>query len=140
MRPGSLKLDSRIRAISVPKMRPPSAAKPVRVSVNVMPSRNKYGSERRMTSKSRLPSMGALFPRDVAGDRQPALEQAHAGDDDEVDQKIQHGRGGEGLEHLEREFLHRARLAGQFDQTDSDRDRRVFDGIEKFGSERRHDD
>ena len=83
---------------------------------------------------------GAHFPDDVAGDRHRALEEAHAGDDDDIDQQIQHGRGGEGLEHLKRKFLHRARLAGQLDQADGDGDRRVLDGVEEFRRQRRQDD
>ena len=54
--------------------------------------------------------------------------------------EIHHGRGGEGLEHLERELLHRARLAGQFDQADGDRDGGILDGVEKLRSQRRQDD
>src|ERR1700731_4057117 len=107
MRPSSLRPDSRISAINVPKIRPPSADKPVSVSVKVMPSKKRYPSERRMTSKSKLANMGLLLARDVAGDRQSALEEAHRGDDDDVGQEIQHRRAGESFEHLKRELLHR---------------------------------
>src|SRR5882757_10736053 len=128
MRPSSLKPDNRINAISVPKIRPPSAERPVSVSVNVMPSKNRYPSERRMTSKSKLANMGAgSLPRDIAGDRQAALEEAHGDDDDDIDQQIQHRCGGEGLEHLKGKFLHRTRLAGEFDEADGDRHRRILD-------------
>src|SRR5271169_671397 len=121
MRPSSGRPDSRISAISVPKIRPPNAESPVSVSVNVMPSKNRYASERRMTSKSKLANIGGSLPRYVAGDRDRALEEAHRDDDDDIDEEIQHGRGGKGLEYLKREFLHRPRLAGQFNQTDGDR-------------------
>src|SRR5258707_3407653 len=98
MRPSSLNPDSRIRAINVPKIRPPSAPRPVSVSVNVMPSKNRYPSERRMTSKSKLANMGAgSLPRNIAGDRQAALDEAHGDDDDDIDQQIQHRCGGERL-------------------------------------------
>src|SRR5450631_3552832 len=121
MRPSSFMPDSRISASSVPKIRPPREASPVSVSVNVMPSKNRYPSERRMTSKSKVANIGGSFPRrDVAGNSDRALEEAHRGDDDDIDQKIKHGRGGEGLKHLEGELLHGARLAGQFDQADGD--------------------
>src|SRR3569832_2504656 len=92
-----------------------------------------------MTSKSKLLNM-VLFPRDVAGDRDVALEEAHCGHDDGVDEEIEKSSGGEGLEHLEREFLHRARLSGQFEQADGDRDRRVLDGVEELGGQWRQDD
>ncbi len=63
MRPNSLKPDNRINAISVPKIRPPSAESPVSVSVKVIPSKNRYASERRMTSKSKLANISAAhFP------------------------------------------------------------------------------
>src|SRR5665647_1125002 len=52
------------------------------------------------------------LPGNVARDRQPAFEEAHRGDDDDIDQQIQHGRRSERLEHLKREFLHRPRFAG----------------------------
>src|ERR1700722_7506161 len=140
MRPSTLKPDNRISAISVPKTRPPSAAKPVSVSVNVMPSKNRYASERRMTSKSKLANMGALLPGNVAGNRQSALQESHGDDDDDVDQEIQHRRGGEGFEHLKGKLLHRPRLAGQFDQADGDGHRGILDGAEEFRRQRRHDD
>src|SRR5216684_1518641 len=128
MRPSSLNPDSRIRAINVPKIRPPSAPRPVSVSVNVMPSKNRYPSERRMTSKSKLANMRGSLPGNVASN-----------DDDDIDQEIQHRRRREGLEHLKGKFLHRPRLGGQFDQADGEGHRRILDGREKFGSERRHD-
>src|SRR6266436_6277381 len=140
MRPSSLNPDSRIRAISVPKIRPPSAPRPVSVSVNVMPSKNRYPSERRMTSKSKLANMRVSLPGNVAGDREPALEEAHGDNDHDIDQEIQHRRGGKGFEHMKGKFLHGTRLAGQFDQADRDRHSGVLDGREKFRSERRHDD
>ena len=63
MRPSSFRPDNRISAISVPKIRPPNAARAVSVSVNVMPSKNRYPSERRITSKSKMVNIGAAhFP------------------------------------------------------------------------------
>jgi hypothetical protein len=56
-----LKLDRRIIASSVPKMMPPVIAISVSVTVNTIPSRNRYQSERSMTSKSKPASM--LVPR-----------------------------------------------------------------------------
>src|SRR5260370_6173435 len=120
MRPSSLKPDSRINAISVPKIRPPSAESPVSVSVKVMPSKKRYPSERRMTSKSKLANIGVLFPGDVTGDRHASLEEAHRGDHDDIDQKIQHRRGREGLEHLKGKILHPPGFRGQFDQADGE--------------------
>ena len=55
-----VKLDSRIIAIKVPKIRPPSAESAVSVTVNVIPSINRYPRDRRMTSKSKLLNMGAI--------------------------------------------------------------------------------
>src|SRR5258705_6759908 len=121
MRPSHLNPDSRIKARRVPNISPPNAARPVSVSVNVMPSMNRYPSERRITSKSKLANMGALFPGDVAGDRQPALEEAHGDDDHDIDQQIEHRRGGESFEYLKREFLHRPPPAGPFEQADRHR-------------------
>src|SRR6185312_16970761 len=97
------------------------------------------GSARRITSKSKLTNI-ALFPRDVAGDRDAALEEAHAGDDDGIDQEVEKRRGGESLEHLERKLLHRARLTGQLEQADRDGDRGVLDGVEEVRRQRRQDD
>src|SRR6202043_1545153 len=104
------------RSISVPKISPPSAESPVSVSVNVMPSKNRYPSERPMTSKSKLANIAALLPRDIAGNRDRALKEAHSGNDDDVDQEIQHGRRGKRFEHLKRKFLHRAGFRRQFNQ------------------------
>src|SRR5476649_2381231 len=131
MRPSSLNPDSRISASSVPKISPPTDASPVSVSVNVMPSKNRYPSERRMTSKSKLANIGGSLPRNVAGDRDRALKEAHGDDDDDIDQEVEQGRGREGLKHLEGKLLHRARLAGQFDQADGDGHRSVLDGGKK---------
>src|ERR1700741_567007 len=99
----------------VPNTSPPSAPSPVSVSVNVMPSRNKYPNERRMTSKSKLANM-ALLPRYVAGDRHRSLQEAHADDNHDIDQEVQQCCTRERLEHLKRKLLHRPGLAGQFDQ------------------------
>src|SRR5258708_34261792 len=117
MRPSRVKPDSRINAISVPKIRPPSAERPVSVSVNVMPSKNRYPSERRMTSKSKLANMGAgSLPRDIARDRQAALEEAHGDDHDDIDQQIQHRCGGEGPANPKGKILHPPGLARRLQQ------------------------
>src|ERR1700709_641680 len=141
MRLSNLRPDSRISAINVPNTSPPTAESAVSVSVNVMPSRNRYPSERRITSKSKVLNIRRLsLPGDVAGNGDPAFEEAHGGHDDNVDKKIQHRRRREGFEHLERKFLHGAGFAGQFDQSDGNGDRRVLDGREKFRRQRRQDD
>ena len=41
-------------------MTPPVVANAVKVSVKVMPSRNRYGSERMMTSKSKFENIDRL--------------------------------------------------------------------------------
>src|SRR5258708_32819375 len=98
MRPSSLNPDSRISAINVPKIRPPSAPRPVSVSVNVMPSKNRYPSERRMTSKSKLANMRGSLPGDVARNREPARKEAPGHADDDVDQSAQPRRRRAGME------------------------------------------
>src|ERR1700712_1693302 len=107
MRLSNLRPDSRISAINVPNTSPPTAESAVSVSVNVMPSRNKYPSERRMTSKSKGLNIRSSLPGNVAGNGDPAFKEAHGSHDDDVDEQIQHRRRREGFEHLERKFLHR---------------------------------
>src|ERR1700730_2419303 len=105
MRPSSFNPDSRIRAINVPKIRPPSAPRPVSVSVNVMPSKNRYPSERRVTSKAKLANMRVSLAGNVARKREHAFKEAKCNDDDDIDQEIQHRRRREGLERLKGKFL-----------------------------------
>src|SRR4029079_14420580 len=141
MRLSNLKPDSRISASKVPNTRPPTAESAVSVRVKVMPSTNRYPSDRRMTSKSKLLNIGCpLLPGNVAGDGHLAFEKTHADHDDDIDEEIQHRCGREGLEHLKRKLLHGARLAGQLDQADGDGDRGVLDRAEKLGRQRRQDD
>src|SRR3954452_8318432 len=132
MRPSNLEPDNRISAIKVPKTSPPTAESAVSVSVNVMPSINRYPSERRMTSKSKVLNIRSSLPGNVAGNRDPAFEQAHGGHDDDVDEEIQYRCRREGFEHLKRKLLHGAGFAGQLDQSDGDGDRCVLDGREKL--------
>ena len=75
-----------------------------------------------------------------AGHRHPALDLAHGEGHDDVDDDVDDGRGGEGLEHLEREFLHGARARGELHQPDGERDRAVLDDVEKLRGQRRQDD
>src|SRR3954463_10040418 len=105
MRPSSLKPDNRISASRGPNTSPPTAESAVSVSVNVMPSRNRYPSERRMTSKSKGLNIRSSLPEIVAGNDDPTFKEAHASHDDEVDDQIQHRGRREGFEHLERKFL-----------------------------------
>src|SRR3979409_1062717 len=141
MRPSNFRPDNRISAIRVPNTSPPTAESAVSVSVNVIPSRNRYPSDRLITSKSKLLNIRSLsLPGNVAGNGDPTFEKAHSGHDDDVDEQIQYRRGREGFEHLERKFLHRAGFAGQFDQSDGNGNRCVLDGAEKFGRQRRQDD
>src|SRR3954464_3458049 len=133
MRPSSLKPDNRISASKVPNTSPPTAESAVSVRVKVMPSRNRYGSERRMTSKSKLLNIRRpSLPGNVAGNGHLAFEKSHADHDDDVDEEIQHRCGRKGLEHLKRKLLHGARLTGQLDQADGDGDRGVLDRAEKL--------
>src|SRR3954471_8667385 len=91
IQPSNLNPDSRINAISVPKVSAPTTESAVSVSVNVMPSKNRYPSERRMTSKSKFENIGGSLPADIAGNRYRAFQEAHRDDDDDVDQEIKHG-------------------------------------------------
>src|SRR3989304_7442253 len=99
--------ESRIIASSVPQIMPKKVAIAVNVSVKVMPSRKRYGSERMMTSKSKLlniaqpqsASFWNLRPK-IAGNGHAALERPHSGGDDDVDDDVDDGRGGERLEYL----------------------------------------
>src|SRR3954463_10737663 len=98
MRPSSLKPDNRISASRGPNTSPPTAESAVSVRVNVMPSRNRYPSERRITSKSKLLNIRwPSLPGNVAGNGHLAFEEAHADHDHHVDEEIQHCRSGEGL-------------------------------------------
>src|SRR5262245_51751963 len=131
--------ESRAIANRVPITMPPAVAIKVSMMVKRMPSRNRYGSERMMTSQSKLanlvpPSMrrSRLAHADEAGHRDTPLEPAHAGDDDNVDDDVDQGGTGEGLEHLEGKFRHRACRGGELDQADGQRHRGILDDVEKF--------
>ena len=56
-------LESRIIASSVPKTMPPAVASRVSMMVKLMPSKNRYGSERTMTSQSILENIVRLSVR-----------------------------------------------------------------------------
>src|SRR4051794_35471468 len=99
--------ESRIRARIVPQTRPSVAAIAVSVTVNVMPSMNKYDSERMMTSKSKLlntvqpPSrsrLPSLAQRDafcarpeIPGNGDGAFKPAHALGYENVDDDVDDG-------------------------------------------------
>ena len=92
-------LDSRIIASSVPKTMPPVIASTVSVSVKLMPSLNRYGSERSMTSKSNWQNIvrpqcaAAGWPQPMKpGTRDAPLEPAHAEHHDDVDEEVDHRR------------------------------------------------
>src|SRR6188474_381011 len=139
--------ESRASASSVPITTPPPVAIKVSMMVKRMPSRNRYGSERMMTSQSKLANIVLPSMRrrrwahaDEAGHSDAPLEPAHAADDDDVDDDVDQGSTGEGLEHLEGKFRHRARRGGELDQADGQSHRGVLDDVEKFRAQRRQDD
>src|SRR4029079_16170531 len=106
-------------ASNVPMTIPPVVAIKVSMMVNRIPSRNRYGSERMMTSQSKLAkivvsSMGRRrrAQTDEAGHRDARCEPAHAGDHDNVDDDVDQRGAGEGLEHLEGKLRHRTRRRG----------------------------
>ncbi|KAG0778530.1 hypothetical protein G6F22_011178 [Rhizopus arrhizus] len=77
---------------------------------------------------------------DQPGNRDMAFKQAHAQHDNAVDDQVDHRRGGERLEDVEAEFLHGARLAGQLQQADGQRHRRILDGAHELRRQgRQHD-
>src|SRR5512134_3060731 len=130
-------LESRIIASSVPRMMPPVIASTVSVTVKVMPSLKRYPAERAMTSQSKPVNMlvarlGRTPGRDQPGHRDLPLEPAHAEHDDDVHQDVDDRRGGERLEHLEAELLHRARARGELHQADGQRNRRVLDDVQEL--------
>src|SRR4029078_1045229 len=131
--------DSRASASSVPITMPPPVAIKVSMMVKRMPSRNRYGSERMMTSQSKLanivpPSMRRCrwAHADEARHRDAPLEPAHAADDDDVDDDVDQSRAGEGLEYLEGKFRHRARRGGELDQSYGQRHRGILDDVQKL--------
>src|SRR6185503_8279710 len=139
-------LESRASASSVPITRPPPVAIKVSMIVKRMPSRNRYGSERMMTSQSKLanivlPSMRRCrrAHADKAGHRDTPLEPPHAGDDDDVNDNVDDGRAGERLEHLEGKFRHRTRCSRELDEADRQGHRGILDDVEKFRAQRRQD-
>src|SRR5437764_11944189 len=120
--------ESRIIANSVPKMMPAEVARAVSISVNFIPSRKRYGSERTMTSKSKFANIVSPSMRrnrglgtDQAGNRQVLLDVTHADGDDDVDHDVNERRGGERLKGLERELRHLASAGGQLHESDSQR-------------------
>src|ERR1041385_4671252 len=134
-------------ASNVPMTMPPVVAIKVSMMVNRIPSRNRYGSERMMTSQSKLANIVPASMRrrrrtqaDEAGHRDAPFEPAHAGDDDDVNDDVNQGRAGEGLEHLEGKFRHRTRGRGKLDETNGQRDGGILDDVEKFRAQRWQDD
>src|SRR5262245_39245875 len=106
--------ESRAIANRVPITMPPAVAIKVSIMVKRMPSRNRYGSERMMTSQSKLanivpPSMrrSRLAHADEAGHRDTPLEPAHAGDDDDVDDGVDLGGPGDINKKMEGKFRQR---------------------------------
>src|SRR5436190_4139769 len=115
--------DSRISASSVPKMMPPVMDSNVSVTVKVIPSRKRYPAERWMTSQSNpapmsVPRHGGAADGDQPRHANARFQPTHEHDDDEVGEEIQHRRRGEGLEHVERHFLHGARAPGELEEPD----------------------
>src|SRR5688572_15039535 len=98
-------LDSRISASSVPKIVPPVIASSVSVTVKVMPSRKRYGADRRMTSQSNpesirypagsVPGLRHADGGEEPGDPHPALQRAHDDDHHEVGEEVDDRGGGE---------------------------------------------
>src|SRR5215475_5558457 len=134
-----------MRASSVPMMMPPVVASAVSSSVNRIPSKNRYGSERAITSKSKLENIALVPDRlrpgtEIARNRDATLERLHAERRDDVDDDVDDGCRRKRLEDLERELLHRTCACGQLHQTDGERDRTVLDGVEKLRRQRRQDD
>src|SRR5262245_3954257 len=118
---------------------PPPVAIKVSIMVKRMPSRNKYGSERMMTSQSKLANivLASMCRRrrtqaDEARHRDTPLEPAHAGDDDDVDDDVDQSGAGEGLEYLEGKFRHRACRRGELDETNGQGDRGILYYVEKL--------
>src|SRR6187551_2710557 len=66
---------------------------------------------------------------EIAGHRDGALEPAHAFGDDDVDEDVDDGGGGESLEHLKRIFLHLSRPRGELEQAYGERHRGILDAV-----------
>src|SRR5262245_52493067 len=136
--------DSRAMASNVPITMPAPVAIKVSMMVKRMPSRNRYGSERMMTSQSKLanivvPSMccRGRAHADEAGHRDTPLKPAHAGDDDDVDDDVDQSGAGEGLEHLKGKFRHRACRGSKLDQANGQGHRGILDDVEQCRAQRR---
>src|ERR1700730_11218973 len=80
------------------------------------------------------------FGADKSGYGNALLDIAHREGHDDIDDDVDDRRRSEGLEHLEREFLHGAGARRELHEPDGERDRAVLDDIEKFGRQRRQDD
>src|SRR5215467_12068301 len=107
-------------ASSVPKKRPPSAAMAVSSTVYRKPFHRK-GSAEETTPKSRCMS-ALLFPAgDVAGHGGAPLDHRHHPVRRHRDDDVDHGRGSEGLEEVERVLPHLARPEGQLGKPDRER-------------------
>src|SRR5213075_3556737 len=98
-----------------------------------------------MTSKSKAENIASMscgwrFETEIARNCHAALERAHSERHNNIDDYVDDGGRGESLEHLERELLHRSRACGELHQSDGEGNRTVFNGIQKFGCERRQND
>src|SRR5262245_64153944 len=99
-----------------------------------------------MTSKSKSANIDASVRggrgcgADEAGHGCSPLDPAHAEGHHDIDCDVDDGGGSEGLEYLERKFLHGARAGRELHEHDSECDSAVLDDVENFGSEGRHDD
>src|SRR6266436_304267 len=80
------------------------------------------------------------FSADKSGYGNALLDIAHREGHDDIDDDVDDRRRSEGLEHLEREFLHGARARRELHESDGERDRAVLDDVEKFGRQRWQDD
>src|SRR6185295_3847094 len=108
--------ESRASASSVPITMPPAVAIKVSMMVKRMPSRNRYGSERMMTSQSKLANIVPPSMRrrrrahaDEARHRDAPFDPAHAGDNHNVYDDVNQSCAGKRLEYLEGKLRHRTR-------------------------------
>src|SRR5689334_23134314 len=116
--------ESRATASTRPSSMPPTTARAVSWNVSSRPF-HRNGALLIRTPQSKPPCMSVGSDGNGAGDPRAILDHTHDGDDEARDQAIEYRSDGERLEGREGVLLDLARLRGQLEHADGQRQRGV---------------